>query len=91
MNNDSFQKLKQFETVKKRSRSNAISIQSMQCQLAEGCVKPSKDQIKKTNSKYKISSLEHYKSFEKLIPFLEEYKNLNPGFQYKGIIILYNL
>lgn len=43
----------------------------------------SNDVIKKANAIVKISSLEHFKSYEKLSPFLHLFKELNPGFQYK--------
>jgi len=42
----------------------------------------SEDCIKKANDLIKISSLEHYNSFNKLTPFLEEFSRLNPGFKF---------
>jgi len=44
---------------------------------------PTVDCVKKASTAIKISSLEHYNSYNKLIPFLEEYSRLNPGFKYR--------
>ena len=57
----------------------------MQCQIADGSVKPSIDVLKKANNQILLSSSEHYKIFDRLHPFLESFKVNNSGFKYSLI------
>ena len=75
--------MKNNQSVQKKSLKGNNSISSVQVLLSnEYRVKPSEDCIKKANNLIKISPLEHYNSYKKLVPYLEEFQRLNPGFRF---------
>lgn len=81
--NSNFKILKNNQSNLKKSTKGRNSTVALQQVVAnELHIKPSIDCIKKANADITLSILEHYNSFEKLVPFLEEYSRVNPGFKY---------